>query len=276
MSTTALQRFIVRLQLDAGLCRRLATNPNNTLRGIDLSADERGWLLDSDFRAYTSDPLFAPRVLHAIVGEYAASSGLAVGHSKQGSRVLLAFFRSERAHRAVQGGQSLSLAFCDWLISRVTMGVWSDARIAELARLEQTMARLRRPFAVRGALTTLVDTVRTRVGTSILYSEILDGLTSHGDTTTAALQGVGENRFVARLQAGMEWVLCRTTYRGPAGRQSLEVLPDALAALIETAASGSTREQVLARARALGADAGEDEAIIADLESDQVLAFFDP
>ena len=74
----------------------------------------------------------------------------------------------------------------------------------------------------------------------------------------------------------MEWVLCRTTYRGPAGRQSLEVLPDALAALIETAASGSTREQVLARARALGADAGEDEAIIADLESDQVLAFFDP
>lgn len=273
MSTSALQRFIVRLMFDATLVRRLSHRPEQALKGVDLSDDERRWLLGSDMRAYGSDPLFAPRLLHAVVGECVVASSIALAHGGGQSRTLLPFFQSPGAHGAVQRGESLALAFADWLISRVAAGRWRDARIAEVARLERALASLRRPGDGQGALHSCANLVKTRVNTWAVYNEGLVKLRLHGDETTAALEGRLHLEELPRLLAGSEWVLCQTTERSTHGSAGIEVLPDALAELIRIASDGASRGDLLARARNLGAESGEDEAIIAELERDRIIAF---
>ena len=158
MSTVALQRFIVRLMFDASLARRLQEQPRQAMKGVALTELEQQWLLASDMRGYRSDPLFAPRLLHAVVGECAVSTGLALAHLRKPSHVLLAFFQSPNAHGAVQHGKSLTLAYADWLIGRVVSGRWAEPRVAQVARLEKclaeppaTWATLRRNAPMRGA-----------------------------------------------------------------------------------------------------------------------------
>ena len=66
-------------------------------------------------------------------------------------------------------------------------------------------------------------------------------------------------------------MLCQTTARGPKGAARIEALPEALAALVHRAADGQSREQILAHARRLGAELGEDQAILGELEKDLIV-----
>ena len=276
MSTTALQRLVVRLQFDPGLIRRLRKHPKKVLDTADLTHTECEWLLASDLRAYGSDPLFAPRLLHGVVGEFPVAGALAVAQARTGSKALLAFFGSDRAHRAVQGGHSLALAFGDWLISRVTVGTWADGRIAEIGKLERVLATLRRPGESDGALCKEVGIASVRASTSQVYGALYAHLQTQGDVASAALVGALGPLRHARLDAGRESILCRTTERGPKGAITLEVLPPALAALVEASAKNASRADILALARTHGAEMGEDEEIVSDLEVDRILQFQSP
>ena len=143
--------------------------------------------------------------------------------------------------------------------------------MAQVARLEKCLASLRRPGPRSGGMHPCAELVQTRVNTWAVYNEGLAQLRACGDSAAAALEGRIDLSTLPRLHAGTESVLCQTTARGPKGAARIEVLPEALAELVRRAADGQSREQLLAHARRLGAEPGEDQAILNELEKDLIV-----
>ncbi len=143
MSHVALQRVMVRMLYDPGFARRVLGDPDGALAGIDLTAEERGWLLGPDPRAWRVDSERPVRSLNILLQQYPAAGALAV-RSAEGPGPLLAFFGSAPFHASVQERGSMALAFGDYLADQAAAGSVPDRRVTALARLEQAIVRLHR------------------------------------------------------------------------------------------------------------------------------------
>ena len=238
MSHLALQRVAVRMFYDPAFQAAVYHDATAALAGVELSAVEREWIAKPDPRAWRTDTNRRTRSLVAMLEEYPAS----VAASKGGVDALDVFFSSKAFHTCVQDGGSLADAFGWWLERRGGLA-------GEIAKLERAGAYLRR---VRSPGT-------APAGTVVRCAWIVMVGVPAG--TLLAMQGT-----VAPVSRSEENVL---VVRKAAGEISMELLPDALAALL--AATPCTRPDLLALARKLGADPGEAEEIIGDLLTDGIL-----
>lgn len=241
MSHLALQRVAVRMFYDPAFQAAVYRDAATALAGVDLRADEREWIAKPDPRAWRTDTNRRTRSLVAMLEEYPASAAVSEG----GVDALDVFFSSKAFHTCVQDGGSLADAFGWWLEKRGGLA-------GDIAKLERGGAYLRRVRA--------------------------PGLPRPGSVVKSAwiaMVGVPEGTLLAMKTAALapsasskseENVL---VVRDTTGAISMEVLPDALAALL--AATPCTRDELLAVARKLGADPGEDEEIVAGLLADGVL-----
>lgn len=240
MSHIALQRVAVRMLYDPAFQTSVYADAASALAGLDLTADERAWIAKPDPRAWRTDSNRRTRSLIALLEEYPAS----VAASDGGVDALDAFFSSKAFHTCVQEGGSLADAFGWWLEKRGGMA-------GEIAKLERAGAYLRR---VRSAGIAPAGTVVRSAWIAMVGVREGTLLAMRGTKPPASKKKDEENVLVVR---------------NAAGEISMEVLPDALAALL--AATPCTRADLLALARKLGADPGEDEEIVDGLLADGVL-----
>lgn len=244
MSHVALRRVMIRLLHDPSFADRVYADPARALAGVELTADERAWLLAEPRAAWRTDPARPGRVLAALAEEYPATTALAADHAAS-------FFVSAEFHEAVQQRGSLAAAFGAYAMRA------SDARVRVLARLELAIACARRaprrvpPAGARLALAPSARVLRVPAG------------------ALALLAAARAGHPTGRLADGEEAVLVVAPPDG--GEATAEALAPALAAMLEHAVDGVAREALLAEARRLGADPGEDAEIVDGLVADGLL-----
>lgn len=238
MSHLALQRVAVRMLYDPTFQKSVYADTASALAGLDLTAEERAWIAKPDPRAWRTDSNRRTRSLVAMIEEYPAS----VAASEDGVGSLDAFFSSKAFHTCVQEGGSLADAFGWWLEKRGGVA-------GEIAKLERAGAWLRR-----------VPAPGVAPAGSVVRSAWI-AMVGVREGTLLAMRGTKPSASKAE-----ENVL---VVRNAAGEISMEVLPDALAALL--AATPCSRADLLALGRKLGADPGEDEEIVGELLADGVL-----
>ncbi len=245
MSHVALRRVVVRLLHDPTLAGRLADAPDDALAGVDLTAEERGWLAAVPAAAWRIDPDRPRRVLSALRDEYATTSALAPARAER-------FFASSHFHGAVQERGSLAIAFGRHMADD------ADARVVSLATLETAMARVRRaprrpPASAPGSLrrTPSALVVRVPAGTSDLLAALRSG-------TTHPTLGTAEEILLVERDPSSDEV-------------TIEALEAGLAAVLEHAARPVDPSELGEVACALGADAAESRALIQRLIADRLL-----
>ena len=143
LSRLALQRVMVRMLFDSEYTNRVLREPGVTLSAETLTGEEIAWLLRPDPRAWKTDPDRPLRSLGVLAQEYPTACALA-GTSPGGVEALRSFFSSELFHGVVQRRGSMALAFGEFLLHLVSVGVAPNDGIAALARLETAIARLLR------------------------------------------------------------------------------------------------------------------------------------
>lgn len=248
MSHLALRRVMIRLLHDSAFAAEVYTDAERALGGVDLSATERGWLTMQPPAAWRTDAARPARVLAALGEEFPAAVTLATVHAA-------GFLRSPHFHGAIQERGSLALAFGEYL------GLAPDSRARALARLEWAIAAVRRATARSGA----APARGLRLSAHAVVVRVPRG-------ALALLDAVRTGASGGALGPGQEIVLVAGT---PGGEVGLEALEPALAAVLERAADGCTREELLAEARRQGAEPGEDAEIVARLLADGLLVVGD-
>ncbi len=247
--SVALQRVIVRMLFDPPFVARVYDGEPLP----ELDARARALLLAVDRGAWGTDPHRRARALTALLEEFPASAALA------GLDRLDAFFSSPTFHRAIQARQSLAQAFGGWLLPLA----------GPVATLESVVAAARRdrspppgPGLVRAPG---VRVLRVSGGTLARYQQVRARLGP--DPLRALAAGpIGLPRL-APLE-GEEILLLE---RNAGGSAAIGACADGLASLITLAARPLARELLLAEARRLGADPGEDAEIVDGLVSDGIL-----
>ena len=245
MSHTALRRVAVRLLHDPDLARALHEDPTRALAGVALSSEERAWLLAVPNAAWRTDPDRSRRVLSALHDEFPASFALAPARAEE-------FFRSAHFHAAVQKRGSLALAFGTHMLEQ------DDDAVVAVARLETATALVRRaPLSVSPSplgqlrLTPAARVVRIARDGAELLAAVRAGRprprTGPDDETL----------LVLRLPASFE--------------VTIEPVSDALAELLDRAATPQTRPSLEAIVRSLGGDADEPAEVVGGLVADGVL-----
>lgn len=267
MSHIALQRVIVRMMFDPEFCKQIFQNSARTLDGVDVSDNEREWLTQPDARAYGTDPHFAARTLLGLLGEYPVSGAIGV----RTGAPLQRFFSSNRLHGSVQNGTSLALAFGAWLQNEPRI---KDARVRESARIEHAMAELRRghgqPVGTEISLGASVNLTHTAAGALGLFQQVGSALGTQSINAAERAINPRHPLTIGALEAGPKQ--CLLLEKHPDGNIALEVLSDALAALLKKARAGCTYTEMLAEARNQGADPGEDNEIVDDLIGQSLLS----
>lgn len=249
MSHLALRRVMIRLLHDPAFAAALHDDPPRALAGIALDADERGWLLAEPPAAWRTDPARPARVRAALAEEYPATLALDASRAET-------FFASTVFHAAVQARGSLALAFGDHLAGS------DDPRLRVLARLERAIAEVRRAGRPRAAVSSVPERARWTLAPSARVVRVPLG----GVALLAAVRAVAP---LPPLGSADEPVLVLAPPGG--GDVTLEPLAPALAALLERAARGADEAELVAEARRLGADPGEDAEIVAGLVADGLL-----
>mgnify|MGYP001559004336 CR=1 FL=1 len=248
MSALALRRVMIRLVHDPCLVEAVYRDPDTALRGVDLSETERGWLLCTPRAAWSTDPGRPQRVLEGLQEEFAVSVQML-------PRSPLEFFSTAAFHDAVQGRGSLAAGFGAWLASAAP-----PASVA-IVQIETAIAQTRRaprvaPPSATGCrrLSPAASLLLTPAGTLARYERA-----RRGDLPTAAPPpGVAPEHLLVVRPPGSADV-------------TIEELPTALGELLLVARTSRPRAALVTAARALGADAGDDEAIVAGLEADRLL-----
>lgn len=138
MGHQALQRVSMRMLFDSDFAAQVYAAPEESLAGLDISPQERGWLLAVDPRAWSVDHERGPRTLRALFDEFKGSTTLALHHTRSLAS-LRGFFQSEHFHSAVQERGSLAHGYALFLGE-----LCADPLVAHLARLEWMQARCRR------------------------------------------------------------------------------------------------------------------------------------
>ena len=250
MTAVALQRVIVRMHFDAGFAARVIAGGESPSELSELSERERSLLRSLDVRAFLTDPLRPSRAVHALVEELPASAAVA------GVPAFFEFLRSSAFHQCVQTRGVMVFACAAWLASAERAGA--------VAVVEGTVARARRRRAPKLQSGELARSAHIEVapvppGTVEALAEILQRL---GDQPTDAVMA-GARAPRSALPEGQGAVLVEG--------ESVSSASPALCALLTAADAPRPRHELLRVARELGADKGEDEVLLADLQADGLL-----
>lgn len=285
MSHIALQRVMVRMLYDPRFASRVLRDPENELPGEGLTAEERGWLLRPDPRAWRTDPERPLRSLTALLQEYPASAALAVT-SGGGADAILRFFASPAFHRVIQERGSMALAFGDYLAEMVATGEARDGRVAPLAVLEQAIAGLRRRSwsdrsrATEGTsrlrLSADKAILRARAGTADLHDQVRLALArTERDLPQAVLEGRADLPATPVHSHETEPLLLELVPgEGPRVKAAVgvaEITPE-FYAILDFALSPRTPADLEAEAVRLGAEPDDAADLVLDLVEQGVLA----
>ena len=244
MSHTALRRVMVRMLHDPAFTAAVYAAPEATLADVDLTATERAWLTAEPRAAWATDPDRPARVLAALRDEFPVSSARAPARTA-------GFFASPAFHRAVQERGSLALALGEHLAAD------PDPAIAALATLESAIARVRR--APRTLQPSAPGTLRRSPAAAVVHVPV-------GTLARYHPRPAGD----APAADDAEHLL---GIRTPAtGEVTVEDIPTPLALLLDSAGAPTSRDDLLATARRLGADPGEDADIVDQLVADGLLS----
>ena len=140
MSTQALQRVVVRMLFDPAFCAQVYANPVATLQAVDLTAEERQWLVTPPQQAYGADAHRRSRALTGLLEEYPVAGALAV-RSVKGVERLYRFFASVYFHQCVQERGSMAEAFGHYLQSDRFADI---PEMAGMAAIELGVVQVRR------------------------------------------------------------------------------------------------------------------------------------
>lgn len=268
MSTAALQRVYVRMLFDPTLVERVHTNVDLALQDVELTAQEKAWLLACDRRLFTADPLRPRRTLKGLLEEFKASSALAVNASSRLS-VLDAYFASSHFYDAIQHRGSLALSFGDHLASLAHL----DSRIPPVAAIEKAIATARRglvsakkvaPFDSASAYRLSPHVAIARVPSNALHvmQAVEQVLFEISLAPVAALADDGPNLDQIPAVHGDEVTLLAV--RGEGDHVSLEELPEGLADLLALASRTTSGGHLLEAATQAGADASTLDGLLQD------------
>lgn len=274
MSATALQRVIVRMMFDPDFATAVYRNARHAIKTDEVTDEECTWLTQCDQRAYATDPHFAGRALHGLMGEYLVSGAVAVRHNEPLHR----FFSSPRLHQCIQAGDSLALAFGDWIVHERRI---RDSRVSQLAKLEHALAELRRRQIApqtqgntsaqqQPGLSPNVQLVNVSSGTMSLFTHLKAQIESLPTNPRDVALNSTINLNMSSLAMGREHLLLE---RKESSDISIEPLNAALADILGRAKSGASLETLQQTARGHGADPGEDREVIDDLIEDGLLVW---
>ncbi len=288
---------------DAAFAHAVYADRDAALAGLDLTRAERDALIRPDARAYATDPYRRARALHGLLAEYPASAWLA-SRATRDVRALDAFFSAPEFHDCIATRGSLAAAFGAYL-QRAPLG----ERIVPLARLEATIARVRRavlqplryaaspqlrhdtPTTTRYAphpplrhahhppergndLLTLSPrhaVVELPIGAAAFYEVVACHVRSGGDDVSAFLlrDPTAASHFDLSFDASGFEFL---HLQGTAeGDVAIASATPELAQLLLLAADGCTRTALASQASTLGAEPDEVHAIIEDLLLEGIL-----
>ncbi len=269
MTAKALQRVVVRMLYDPALVEAVYVDAATALVGVDVTDVERAWLVAPDRRRWRADPLRRARGLQALLEEYPVSGAVTV--RREGVVALDAFFSTPAFHRCIQDRRSLALAFGEWLAGR------GDPLLRGVSDIESAIAAVRRPQGRRQPWgPSHSHALSPRVAVRVLPG----GTMAAFGAIRAALVQSPRDLLAAVVDLDLELEL---------GRHC--VAPDAPEGLIVEGADevalgdgplGLVRVLMAARAPVSadtlatvfvehGAEPGEVEALIADLERDGLL-----
>jgi hypothetical protein len=279
VSATVLQRVVVRMLFDPAFCQRVYADPATALHGVDLTAEERQWLVTPDPRAYGVDVHRRSRALTGLLEEYPVAGALAV-RCPQGVQRLYGFFAAAVFHQCVQQRGSMAEAFGAYLGSEAFV---EQPALACLAEIERSIVRVRRALAPAEdqasalaedsclCLAPWVALLSVPARTLSCYSDLRQHLLQHGGALLKAvldpayhLPGVPP---LHDTEAAFVLVVNLPGGEGP----SLEPTSQELGALLAAAQQGITCQDLCAVAVNLGAEPHEAPDIIQGLLTDRLL-----
>lgn len=251
---------------DASFLEAVYADCDGALTGLRLTPGERASLVVPDRRAWLVDPERPSRVFEAIRKEYPVACALAE-IADGGREGMLQFFSSTSFHRSVQQRGTLALDFGGWLHGEASDGRFGRKPTAAMALLETACARVRRGPAAQVGTGLLPPRLRTAPWLELV--RLPEGAFKLFEGARAALEG-GRPLGVGRLPGrASEWLLIEAQAKG--GGLSLGVVPDGLAGLLKAAGRGIEAVELVARAVALGSEAGEAPGVVELLFRDGLL-----
>lgn len=290
MSVEALYRVMVRMLYDPALVDAVYRDRATALVEDELGEVERSWLVAVDERAWRTDPMRRARSVTGLIEEFPVASACVVRRMCEGTvrvetELLDAFFSARVFHEGVRRGESMVLAFARYLEGPEHGSARADRRIAPLAGLEAAIARLRRvvesdpgpAVPERFYLAPWAEVLRVPAGTGELHTRISKALRLGGRSPVASVldrqwslpvlleldAAAQEDLLIERPpEAGTEWSSVGVRY-APVTAE--------LAGLLRAVAPGATRGELLAVARALGAEPGEDADVLDGLIGEGLL-----
>jgi hypothetical protein len=281
VSAITLQRVVVRMLFDPIFRDRVYADPIVVLADVDLTSEERQWLVTPDARAYGVDVHRRSRALTGLLEEYPVAGALAV-RCTQGLQRLYGFFAATVFHQCIQQRGSLADAFGVYLASPVFA---DHPAIAHMAEVERGIARVRRapalPNAQRTALTqdsclrlapwaavlSLPATILSR------YGQWRHHLAQHGTTLLGA---VLDAQYPLSLAPPLDEtaVECVLVVDAPgADGPSLEPTSPELGTLLAAAQEDIVCRDLCALTVRLGAEPPEALDIIGGLVADRLLVY---
>jgi hypothetical protein len=219
-----------------------------------LGDDDKALLARVDVRAFQTDPLRKARLLHTLAAEFPVSCAVV------GLATAAAFFVDDDFAQAVLSRQRLVDAFSTHM----------GPRVGDVARLELAVAAARRRrvrVQAGGVLrATGVEVVDVTHGTLVHYAAARAQLGA--DPVAALVEGATVARAVAHDDS--EHVLVTPGAHG-AQEPDLSLCSMELARLLQFVDVEKPLDAVLACARTLGADAGDDLELCRSLRDDGLL-----
>jgi hypothetical protein len=279
VSAALLQRVVVRMLFDPAFCDLVYADPAAALHGVDLTCEERQWLVTPDRRAYGVDVHRRSRALAGLLEEYPVAGALAV-RCAQGVQRLYGFFAADIFHDCIQQRGSLADVF------GIYVGVDTFAEqpdIAYLAAVERHIARVRRaplqsedPTGILTPDTPLclapwVALLSAPAPTLARYSQLLQHLGQYGHTLLEAVLDTAYHLPPAPPFPQQEVAYILVVGGASADGPALEQTSDALGALLAAAQEAIPCRQLCAVAVRLGAEPHEARDIIQGLLADRLL-----
>jgi len=267
VTAKALQRVVVRMLYDPALVDAVYADADQALAEVDVTDVERSWLVAPDRRRWRADPLRRARGLQALLEEYPVSG--AVTARREGVAAMDAFFSAPAFHRCIQERGSLALAFGHWLAQG------DDPLARGLSEIESAIALVRRPEGRRQPWGptdryVLSPSVAVRLlpgGTMAAFGAIRSALAQHPKGVLAAVvdleHRVGDHPVALDATEGL-------IVEGHA-EVALGEGPLGLVRVLMAARSPISAAALTAAFVAQGAEPGEVDELIADLERDGLL-----
>lgn len=270
MSSIALQRVVVRMLHDPGFVEAVYADPVSALRGVDVTEEERTWLLRPDRRAYGIDSMRRHRGLTLGLEEYPVASVLVLRATGR-IEALDAHFSSEAFHRSIQERGSLGVEFGRWLIAEADRGAFGDPRVAPVARIETAIARLRRVAGAprtgeRWITSPRVVPLAVPAGSLAFYEEVRSRIDAAGKGPVATILDPAFEVPASNLGPGDEALLIED-----AGGVGIGIVSPELIALLCFASVPRSREELVLELGRLDVDAGDRASIIESLIDEGLL-----